>query len=76
VETISLIITTRSDLHTVLAKMESDKNNGYTYSGNLNIRFVINCEGETGRYIIHKNDLNLIPKKFDHKLKEQLFKLT
>jgi len=56
--------------------LENYKNNGYTDSGYLNIRFVINCEGETGRYVMHENDLNLVPKKFDPKLREQLFKLT
>lgn len=52
------------------------KNKGYIDSGYLNIRFVINCKGETGRYVIHENDLDLIPKKFNKELKDQLFKLT
>jgi len=52
------------------------KNNGYSDSGYLNIRFVINCKGETGRYVVHENDLNLIPKKFTPELKKQLFELT
>ncbi|MFD0796083.1 hypothetical protein ACFQZJ_01315 [Maribacter chungangensis] len=50
--------------------------NDYTESGYLNIRFVINCKGETGRYVLHENDLNLVPKRFNPKLKEQLLKLT
>lgn len=52
------------------------KNKNYTDSGYLNIRFVINCKGEAGRYIIHENDLNLEPKSFTKELKDQLFELT
>ncbi len=48
----------------------------YTDSGYLNIRFVINCEGETGRYVVYENDLNLVPKKFDPQLTKELLKLT
>lgn len=51
-------------------------NRNYTDSGYLNIRFIINCEGQPGRFIIHENDLNLEPKVFDEDLKNQLFKLT
>jgi len=56
--------------------LENYKNNGYLDSGYLNVRFVINCKGESGRYVIHENDLNLKPKKFTPELKEQLFQLT
>ena len=56
--------------------LENYKNKNYTDSGYLNIRFVINCKGETGRYVIHENDLNLIPQNFTKELKEQLFNLT
>lgn len=52
------------------------KNNGYSDSGYLNIRFVINCRGQAGRYIIHENDLNLEPQQFNKNLKQQLFDLT
>jgi hypothetical protein len=52
------------------------KNNNYTDSGYLNIRFVINCEGEAGRYVIHENNLNLEPTAFTKELKDQLFELT
>ena len=52
------------------------KNKNYTDSGYLNIRFVINCKGEAGRYVIHENDLNLEPKTFTKDLKNQLFELT
>jgi len=52
------------------------KNNNYPDSGYLNIRFVINCNGEAGRYVIHENDLNLEPTTFTTALKNQLFQLT
>jgi hypothetical protein len=52
------------------------KNNNYPDSGYLNIRFVINCNGDAGRYVIHENDLNLEPTTFTKELKEQLFELT
>lgn len=52
------------------------KNKNYTDSGYLNIRFVINCKGEAGRYVIHENDLKLEPKTFTKDLKDQLFSLT
>lgn len=52
------------------------KNNNYTDSGYLNIRFVINCKGEAGRYVIHENNLDLEPNAFTEGLKDQLFELT
>lgn len=52
------------------------KNNNYTDSGYLNIRFIINCKGKAGRYVIHENDLNLKPITFTKELKDQLFRLT
>ena len=56
--------------------LASFKNNNFTDSGYLNIRFIINCKGEAGRYLIHENDLDLKPKKFNPEIVEQLFKLT
>jgi len=52
------------------------KNRNYTDSGYLNIRFIINCKGEAGRYIIHQNNLNLEPIEFNKNLVNQLFNLT
>lgn len=52
------------------------ENKGYSDSGYLNIRFVINCKGETGRYIIHENDLDLEPTQLDSNMVGQLFELT
>ena len=48
----------------------------YTDSGYLNIHFVINCNGETGRYKVYENDLNLEPYSFHPDLKTQLLELT
>ncbi|CAM1345497.1 hypothetical protein [Tenacibaculum amylolyticum] len=52
------------------------KNKSYNESGYLHIRFIINCKGEAGCYIIHENNLNLEPKEFNKDLVDQLFKLT
>mgnify|MGYP001793618642 CR=1 FL=1 len=52
------------------------ENKGYTDSGYLNIRFIINCEGKAGRYIIHENNLDLEPTDLDDAMVEQIFKLT
>nr|WP_299341864.1 hypothetical protein [Allomuricauda sp.] len=51
-------------------------NQGYRDSGYLTIRFVINCKGEAGRYVMHQNNLDLNPTTLDHNLVEQLFELT
>lgn len=51
-------------------------NDNYSDSGYLNIRFIINCEGEVGRFVIHENNLDLEPSTFNEPLKNQLFKLT
>lgn len=56
--------------------LKNYKNNDYKESGYLNIHFIINCKGETGRYKVYENSLNLEPKKFNPDLKAQLFKLT
>jgi len=52
------------------------RNKNYTDSGYLNIRFIINCKGKIGRFIIHENSLNLEPTVFSKDLKDQLFQLT
>ena len=38
-------------------------NKDYKDSGYLNFRFIVNCKGEAGAYVIHENDLDLNPKK-------------
>ncbi len=56
--------------------MSNYKNKGYTDSGYLNIRFVVNCNGAAGRYIIHENNLDLEPVKLSPSLVKQLFEIT
>ncbi len=48
----------------------------YSDSGYLNIHFVINCKGETGRYKVYENNLDLEPYRFNNDLKDQLLELT
>lgn len=45
-------------------------------SGFLTIRFVVNCEGKTGRYRVQGMTSEYIEKKFDDKLVTQLLSLT
>ena len=52
------------------------KNQGYKDSGYLNFRFVINCKGKVGRYVIHQNNLNLEPTELNPLMVEQLFEIT
>ena len=56
--------------------MSNYNNKGYSDSVYLNIRFVINCKGEAGRYIIHENSLDLEPIELDKDMTDQLFTLT
>ena len=45
-------------------------------SGYLTFRFVVNCEGKAGRYMIIQNNLDLEPKVFDEDLTSQLLTIT
>lgn len=45
-------------------------------SGYLNIRFVVNCQGEPGRYVMETYDLDLNASPMDEELKAHLFNLT
>lgn len=45
-------------------------------SGMLTIRFIINCNGDIGRFEILENDLDFQPKKFDEEVKSLLFDFT
>jgi len=56
--------------------LDNYENKNYTDSGYLNIRFVVNCEGEAGRYVIIENSLELEPAAFSKDLRSQLFELT
>ncbi|WP_423996860.1 hypothetical protein [Maribacter sp. IgM3_T14_3] len=51
-------------------------NKDYKDSGYLNFRFIVNCKGEAGAYVIHENDLDLHPKKFNTNLVSQLLNIT
>jgi hypothetical protein len=44
----------------------------YTDTGYLTYRFVINCQGEAGRFEINETDLHYVPIEFDEELKEFL----
>lgn len=55
---------------------ENYENRNYSDSGYLNIRFIINCEGKAGRFIVHENNLDLEPQAFHSELKNQLINLT
>lgn len=55
---------------------ENYQNQKYSDSGYFNIRFIINCEGQAGRFITHENNLDLEPHTFNSDLKKQLINLT
>lgn len=52
------------------------QNRNYSDSGYLNFRFIVNCKGEAGAYVIHENDLDFNQKQFDSDLVQQLFEIT
>ena len=45
-------------------------------SGMLTIRFIINCKGQTGRFVTIENDLDFKPRKFDPEVKDRLLTIT
>jgi len=45
-------------------------------SGYVTIRFIVNCEGKTGRFRIQEMNNNYEPKKFSDDVKTQLLKIT
>jgi len=45
-------------------------------TGFITIRFIINCEGQTGRFRVIEMDLNLKPKKFDENISNQILNIT
>jgi len=45
-------------------------------TGFLTIRFIVNCEGKTGRFRVEGMDNNYQRKKFDKELEDQILKLT
>ena len=48
--------------------------NGQT--GLIRIRFIVNCNGEAGRFRVLCSDLNYLPLKFDSKITDQLLAIT
>jgi hypothetical protein len=45
-------------------------------TGYITIRFIVNCEGSTGRYRVEEMDMNYQPKKFSKALRDTLLDLT
>jgi len=44
--------------------------------GFITIRFVVNCEGEPGRFRFQEMDFNYLPKKFDKSIPDKLLNIT
>ena len=51
--------------------VKSEKENGY-----VTIRFIVNCEGRTGRFRIKEMDFAYNPHKFDDKITSQLLEIV
>jgi len=45
-------------------------------SGMIRIRFIVNCNGETGRFRILSSDLNYQPFQFSYEITNQLLQIT
>ncbi|WP_339655082.1 hypothetical protein [uncultured Maribacter sp.] len=45
-------------------------------NGFITIRFIINCEGKTGRFRVVEMDFNLKPIKFDETISSQILNIT
>lgn len=50
--------------------------NGKGQNGYIRIRFVVNCEGETGRFDVLTCDFNYQPKVFAPEIQTQILELT
>jgi hypothetical protein len=48
----------------------------YNDSGYLTFRFILNCKGEVGRFVIEEADLNFEDYSFDEGLKKELLEFT
>lgn len=53
-----------------------DKNKLHNESGYLTFRFVINCNGETGRFITEESNLDFIKKEFNQETVDHLYKIV
>ena len=63
----------RAMLDTIFSNL--DKSRLTNESGRLVFRFVVNCEGRAGRFIVRGYDLDYQPKEFSHDAVEHLFGL-
>lgn len=50
---------------------KAEKENGY-----VTIRFIVNCDGETGRFRVEEMDFAYKPQKFDKKITGQLLEIV
>lgn len=64
----------RKLVETIKEKFNYPKTKGQT--GFITIRFIINCEGKTGRFRVIEMDLNLKAKKFDNNISNQILNIT
>ncbi len=58
----------------IRGKLEREKLHGE--SGYLTFRFVVNCKGETGRYVLEQSDLNYQKKQFSSETIDHLYQIT
>ncbi len=61
-------------VETIKEKFNYPRTKGQT--GFITIRFIINCEGQTGRFRVIETDLNLKAKKFDKNVSTQILNIT
>lgn len=61
-------------VETILDKFNYPETKGQT--GFVTVRFIINCEGQTGRFRVIEMDLNLKAKKFDDNISNQILDIT
>lgn len=64
----------RQIINTFKDKFKYPETKGQT--GFITVRFIINCEGETGRFRVIEMDLNLKAKRFDKNISNQILNIT
>lgn len=64
----------RELVRTIRNEYEYPKTNGQ--DGYITIRFIINCEGKSGRYRIEEMGLDLRPKKFEENISGQIMQIV
>lgn len=60
-------------VETIKDKFNYPETKGQT--GFITVRFIINCEGQTGRFRVIEMDLNLKAKKFDNNISNQILNI-